>query len=121
KVPFVRYWLHNGFVLFNETKMSKSLGNVISLTEAIERHDPVAVRLFILQSHYRSPLNLSDEGFEAAERGVDRLRGALEGDDVPASSEGGAPGPASSEARAPGRASSEGRTPTEIVGRARAA
>jgi cysteinyl-tRNA synthetase len=81
KVPFVRYWLHNGFVLFNETKMSKSLGNVVSLAEPLEQHDPVAVRLFILQSHYRSPLNLSDEGFEAAERGLDRLRGALEGDD----------------------------------------
>jgi cysteinyl-tRNA synthetase len=82
KVPFVRYWLHNGFVLFNDTKMSKSIGNVISLADAIEQHDPVAVRLFILQSHYRSPLNLSDEGFEAAQRGVDRLRGALEGDDA---------------------------------------
>jgi cysteinyl-tRNA synthetase len=81
KVPFVRYWLHNGFVLFDQTKMSKSLGNVVNLVDALERHDPVAVRLFILQSHYRSPLNLSDEGFEAAARGVDRLRGALEGDD----------------------------------------
>jgi cysteinyl-tRNA synthetase len=88
RVPFVRYWLHNGFVLFNETKMSKSLGNVVSLTEALEEHDPIAVRLFILQSHYRSPLNLSDDGFEAAARGVDRLRGALEGDDGGAPAEG---------------------------------
>jgi cysteinyl-tRNA synthetase len=101
RVPFVRYWLHNGFVLFNETKMSKSLGNVVSLTEALEQHDPVAVRLFILQSHYRSPLNLSDEGFEAAARGVDRLRGALEGDD--------------------GRATADGEAPTEPVARAREA
>src|SRR5438132_2825523 len=95
KVPFVRYWLHNAFVLFNQTEISKSLGNVISLTEAIEQHDPVAVRLFILQSHYRSPLNLSDEGFEAAERGVDRLRGALDGDDGTA----GAPSEAVTRAR----------------------
>src|SRR5262245_6952522 len=97
RVPFVRYWLHNGFVLFNDTKMSKSLGNVVSLAEPLEQHDPTAVRLFILQSHYRSPLNLSDDGFEAAARGVDRLRGALEGDD--GSTPDGGPGEAVARAR----------------------
>jgi cysteinyl-tRNA synthetase len=81
KVPFVRYWMHNGFVLFNETKMSKSLGNTVLLPEALAAHAPDAVRLFVLQSHYRSPLNLSDEGFEAAERGIERLRAALGDED----------------------------------------
>src|SRR5438093_6253029 len=66
KEPFVRYWIHNGFVLFGETKMSKSLGNVVGLSDVLQAHEPVAVRLFVLQSHYRSPLSLSDEGFEAA-------------------------------------------------------
>jgi cysteinyl-tRNA synthetase len=79
KDPFVRYWFHNGFVLAGETKMSKSLGNVVGLTEVLRQHEPVAVRLFVLQSHYRSPLSLTDEGLEAAARAVGRLRGALEG------------------------------------------
>ena len=79
KTPFVRYWIHNGFVLFNDTKMSKSLGNVVSTPEVLANHSPDAVRLFILQSHYRSPLNLTDQGFEAAERGIERLLNALEG------------------------------------------
>src|SRR5579884_1980048 len=98
KVPFVRYWIHNGFVLFNDTKMSKSLGNVVSLLDVLDAHSPDAVRLFILQSHYRGPLNLTDEGFDAAERGVERLRSALgtEPEDGPA----GRPTPAVEEARA---------------------
>ena len=98
KVPFVKYWLHNGFVLFNDTKMSKSLGNVVSLLDVLDAHSPDAVRLFILQSHYRGPLNLTDEGFDAAERGVERLRSALgtEPEDGPA----GRPTPAVEQARA---------------------
>jgi cysteinyl-tRNA synthetase len=84
KVPFVRYWMHNGFVLFNETKMSKSLGNTVLLPEALAAHPPDAVRLFILQSHYRSPLNLTDEGFDAAERGIERLRAAIGDEPEPA-------------------------------------
>jgi cysteinyl-tRNA synthetase len=98
KVPFVKYWLHNGFVLFNDTKMSKSLGNVVSLLDVLDAHSPDAVRLFILQSHYRSPLNLTDEGFEAAERGVERLRSALGTEPEDASA--GTATPAVEEARA---------------------
>jgi cysteinyl-tRNA synthetase len=94
--PFVRYWLHNGFVMFGDTKMSKSLGNTVLLPDALAEREPVAVRLFILQSHYRSPLSLSDDGFEAAERAVERLRNALEGDDDAAPA---APSPAAERAR----------------------
>src|SRR5262245_44874235 len=96
KAPFVRYWLHNGFVLFGDTKMSKSLGNVVGLSDVLRAHEPGAVRLFVLQSHYRSPLSLSDEGFEAAARALARLRGALEGGQTDESSE---PTPSTERAR----------------------
>jgi cysteinyl-tRNA synthetase len=67
--PFVRYWLHNGFVMFGDTKMSKSLGNTVLLPDALAEREPVAVRLFILQSHYRSPLSLSDDGVRGGRAG----------------------------------------------------
>ncbi len=72
--PFVRYWLHNGLVQLGEEKMSKSLGNLITVKEALGRVSPDALRLFVLNSHYRSPLTYTEEGLEAAERGVERLR-----------------------------------------------
>jgi cysteinyl-tRNA synthetase len=75
--PFVRYWMHNGLLQLGEVKMSKSLGNLITVKEALERHTPDAIRLFILSSHYRSPLTVSDEGWQAAERGMERLRTAV--------------------------------------------
>jgi len=74
KKPFVKYWLHNGLVQLGEDKMSKSLGNLITIREALEKHSPDAIRIFILNSHYRSPLTYSEEGLEAAERGTERLR-----------------------------------------------
>ena len=74
--PFVRYWMHNGLLQLGEEKMSKSLGNLITVKEALERYNPDAIRLFILSSHYRSPLTCSDEGWESAERGAERLRTA---------------------------------------------
>ncbi|TAK21568.1 MAG: cysteine--tRNA ligase [Chloroflexota bacterium] len=76
KTPFVRYWMHNGFILFNDTKMSKSLGNVVALPEALAAHGGPAVRLFVLQSHYRAPLSLSDEALSAARRAIERLAAA---------------------------------------------
>ncbi len=75
-VPFAKYWLHNGLVRLGEEKMSKSLGNLITIREALEQHTSDAIRLFILSSHYRSPLTYSEEGLEAAEKGADRLRQA---------------------------------------------
>ena len=71
--PFVKYWLHNGLVQLGEEKMSKSLGNLITVKEALERWSADALRLFVLSSHYRSPLTYSEEGLEAAEKGVERL------------------------------------------------
>jgi cysteinyl-tRNA synthetase len=59
---------------FGEDKMSKSLGNLITIKEALEKYSPDAVRIFVLSSHYRSPLTYSEEALEAAERGADRLR-----------------------------------------------
>ena len=72
--PFARYWLHNGLMQLGEEKMSKSLGNLITVKEALERYSADAIRLFVLSSHYRSPLTYAEDGLEAAERGVERLR-----------------------------------------------
>ncbi|MFC1955768.1 cysteine--tRNA ligase [Chloroflexota bacterium] len=78
KKPLVKYWLHNGLVQLGEEKMSKSVGNLITIKEALERYSADAIRVFVLSSHYRSPLTYSDEIMEAAERGVDRLRQAAQ-------------------------------------------
>ncbi|MDY6833211.1 MAG: cysteine--tRNA ligase [Chloroflexota bacterium] len=75
--PFVRFWLHNGLVQLGEEKMSKSLGNLVTVKEVLEQHSADALRLFVLSSHYRSPLTYTDEGVDAAEKGVERLRQAL--------------------------------------------
>ncbi|MEE8419849.1 MAG: cysteine--tRNA ligase, partial [Dehalococcoidales bacterium] len=72
--PFVRYWLHNGMVQLGEEKMSKSLGNLITIKEALEKYRADAIRIFVLGSHYRSPMTYSEEILEAAEKGADRLR-----------------------------------------------
>jgi len=71
--PFVKYWLHNGLVQLGEEKMSKSLGNLITIREALEKYSPDAIRIFVLSSHYRSPLTYSEEALEAAANGVERL------------------------------------------------
>ena len=76
QAPFARYWLHNGFLLRGDDKMSKSLGNLVTAREALERHGPDAVRLFILSSHYRSPLTYSEAILAGHERGARRLRQA---------------------------------------------
>ena len=86
--PFVKYWMHNGFVQLGEQKMSKSLGVLVNVCDVLERFSPDALRLFILGSHYRSPISFSEEGIEAAERGVERLRQVARG-------EAGGDGPAS--------------------------
>ncbi|HEX76719.1 MAG TPA: cysteine--tRNA ligase [Dehalococcoidia bacterium] len=75
--PFAKYWLHNGLLQLGEDKMSKSLGNLITVKKALERYSPDAIRLFVLGSHYRSPLTYSEESLEAAETGMERLRQAI--------------------------------------------
>ncbi|MYD64876.1 MAG: cysteine--tRNA ligase [Chloroflexi bacterium] len=76
---FARHWLHNGLVQRDGEKMSKSIGNVVTVADALQRWRADALRLFVLGSHYRSPANLTDEALAAAESGVDRLLSALRG------------------------------------------
>ena len=80
--PFVNVWMHNGFVRVNEEKMSKSLGNFFTVREVLKAYRPEVVRFFILNSHYRSPLNYSQESLEEAQAGLTRLYTALRGVDV---------------------------------------
>jgi cysteinyl-tRNA synthetase len=75
--PFVRYWIHNGFVNFGSEKMSKSLGNTLTIKDLIRRHDPEALRLYLLGAHYRNPLEFSEERIEDASRALQRLRGPV--------------------------------------------
>ncbi len=75
--PFARYWMHNGLLQLGSDKMSKSLGNLVSVVDALERYSPDAMRLYFLSSHYRSPLAYSDEGAAAVERSLERVRRAL--------------------------------------------
>jgi cysteinyl-tRNA synthetase len=71
--PFVRYWMHNNLVTVNGQKMSKSLGNFVTLKDAFKKYDPLVIRFFILQSHYRSTLDFSDEALQAAAAGLEKL------------------------------------------------
>jgi cysteinyl-tRNA synthetase len=75
--PFVRYWLHNNMVTVNGKKMGKSLGNFITLKDAFAKWDPQVVRFFILQSHYRSTLDFSDEALDGARAGYEKLANTL--------------------------------------------
>ncbi len=79
KAPFVQYWLHNGLLRpsADQEKMTRHLGNFISCDDALKRYNPDAIRLFILSSHYRSPVTWSEEGILASDRGLERLRAAL--------------------------------------------
>ncbi len=75
---WVRYWMHAGFLMVNGEKMSKSLGNFITIREALKRYDPEVIRLFVLQRHYRSPLDYTEEGMEHAKNNLERLYNTLE-------------------------------------------
>ena len=73
---FVNYWLHNGFVTINNEKMSKSLGNFLTIDELLKSYDANTIRLFILTNHYRMPVEFSDEVLTSASNGVKRLMNA---------------------------------------------
>jgi cysteinyl-tRNA synthetase len=73
---FVNYWLHNGFVTINKEKMSKSLGNFLTIDDMLKRYDANTLRLFILTNHYRMPVEFSDEALNAAQAGAKRLTNA---------------------------------------------
>ncbi len=76
--PFARYWMHNGLVTVGGQKMSKSLGNYITLREIYTKYHPDILRLLVLFTHYRSPLDFSWEKMEETQRAYERLRGAIE-------------------------------------------
>ena len=73
KHPYVKYWLHNGFITVNQEKMSKSLDNFFLVKDILELYSGEVTRFFLLSSHYRSPLNFSDEQMNEAKKGWDRL------------------------------------------------
>jgi len=75
---FANYWLLNNMVTVDGTKMGKSLGNFITLKDAFEKTDPLAIRFFILESHYRSNTDFSDEALQAANRGYQRFLGYVQ-------------------------------------------
>jgi cysteinyl-tRNA synthetase len=77
KQPFVKYWMHNGFVRMHDQKMSKSTGNVVAIRDLLAHHDAEVVRFFVLRSHYRSPLSYSDDQLDDARQALGRLYSAL--------------------------------------------
>lgn len=74
---FANYWLHNNMITVDGTKMGKSLGNFILVKEAVKKHPALAVRFFILSSHYRSPVDFSDTALDAAEKGLSKIHQTL--------------------------------------------
>lgn len=76
--PSVRYWLHNGFITINQEKMSKSLNNFFLVKDILEQYSPDALRWFLLSTHYRSPLDFSDERLEEANKELGRLGTAIQ-------------------------------------------
>lgn len=75
--PFAKYWLHNGMLMIRGEEMHKSLGNFITLEQAIRQYSPMTIRFFILGSHYRSPLDVTDEALNGAAKGAERLYGTM--------------------------------------------
>ena len=73
---FVNYWMHNGFVTINKEKMSKSLGNFLTVDDLLKNYDANTIRFFILTNHYRMPVEFSDEALQSAASGVKRMLNA---------------------------------------------
>jgi cysteinyl-tRNA synthetase len=72
--PFVNYWLHNGLVTVNGQKMSKSLGNFITIQDALKRYNPQTLRYFLLSTHYRKPLDFSERAIQDSMKGLMRIQ-----------------------------------------------
>jgi cysteinyl-tRNA synthetase len=75
--PFARYWVHNGMLQFSGDKMSKSIGNIVTIEQFLEEHDPDTLRMMVLNSSYRSPLTFNQEVVSQAESNLERLRLAM--------------------------------------------
>jgi cysteinyl-tRNA synthetase len=88
--PFAKYWIHNNLVTVNGQKMSKSLGNTVALKDTFGTFSPLVVRFFILQSHYRSTLDFSEQALTAADEGLEKLHNTVRNlrDQIAASDEG---------------------------------
>jgi len=78
KKPFVNYWLHNGFVQVNKEKMSKSLGNFFTLREMCEKYNPIAFRYLVISTHYRVPIEFSNDSLEQAKNSLERIKEFME-------------------------------------------
>jgi cysteinyl-tRNA synthetase len=76
--PFVKYWLHFGFLNIENEKMSKSLGNFFTARDVLARHSTEAIRLFFAQAYYRGPLNFSDELLASAQKGLEKFENLVE-------------------------------------------
>ncbi|MCY4624767.1 MAG: class I tRNA ligase family protein, partial [Chloroflexi bacterium] len=76
--PFAQHWVHNGLLQMDQDKMSKSLGNLVTVRDALDKFGPDPIRLFFLNSHYHSPLAYSEDSISGQQRAADRLRAALE-------------------------------------------
>ncbi len=75
--PFAQFWIHNGFVNINREKMSKSLGNILTIKEILNHYHPEIIRLFLLSHHYRSPVDFSEQNLGEAKMSMDRFYSAL--------------------------------------------
>jgi cysteinyl-tRNA synthetase len=75
--PFARYWIHNGMLQLGGEKMSKSLGNIVSIKDFLLKRDADVMRLLVLNGSYRAPLMFNDETLDGAEKGLERIKSAL--------------------------------------------
>jgi cysteinyl-tRNA synthetase len=75
--PFSRYWMHNGFVNVDNQKMSKSLNNFLMIKDILKSYQPETVRLFLLSSHYRSPIDFSDQNLRESDKALDKIYALL--------------------------------------------
>ncbi len=89
ETPYVNYWMHSGMIMVNKEKMSKSLGNFFTIRDVLKHYNAEAVRYFLLSTHYRSPLNYTEENLNLAQSALERLYTALRGTDKNAQPAGG--------------------------------
>jgi cysteinyl-tRNA synthetase len=77
KKPFVKYWLHTGYLTIAGEKMSKSLGNFVTIREVLKKYDADAIRFFVLSSHYRSNIDYNEEAIKRAADAIDKIKSTL--------------------------------------------
>lgn len=75
---FVKYWLHNGYINIDGDKMSKSLGNFLTIRDALKKYSPSVIRFFLISKHYRSPINFTEQEMHAAKSAIERLSNTMQ-------------------------------------------